>query len=249
MKTSKPISTIAYQTEPYLRQRLRELVKQGTIEFFCYIRHKPEEDESKGKPHIHLLVYPAKMVQTNDIRDYLKEYDPKHPDKPLSTAIWTSTKRFGDWYLYAVHDKAYLASKGQSRRYHYAFNDIVTDDLLTLNDLYQSIDLMEVSKYKAMLDAQSKGLSWDQFFLRGTVPIQQINQWREAWYTCKGLRNNDLTMRNGKETHTPKTPDDLLDDYLTLCRSHEMSEFDIFNHFSDYFNNHIDYTDPSFEKE
>lgn len=234
MKTSKPISTISYLSEPFLRAKLEELEKQKVIEFWCYIRHKPEDDESKLKKHAHLYIIPAKMIQTVELMDALKEFDPKNPDKPLGVINFKNSKRFGDWCLYCLHDKAYLASKGQARKYHYEYKDFVASNQSTLDDLYESIDLMEVSKYNSMLEAQEKGLSWPQYFSRGTIPVQQIGSWKEAWYTVQKLRYDKLE-RNFGDTHTPITPEDILDDYIALCREHNMTDEEIYECFANFF--------------
>ena len=53
MKTTKPISTISYNTPEFLENKLNELLANGLISFFAYILHEPEEDETKRH-----LVYP-----------------------------------------------------------------------------------------------------------------------------------------------------------------------------------------------
>ena len=72
MKTSKPVSTISFNSEAYLRGKLRELTAAGVLEFWAYIRHDPEPDEvgdeAGGKQHFHVYMEPAKMIQTTDLR-------------------------------------------------------------------------------------------------------------------------------------------------------------------------------------
>lgn len=199
MRTSKPISTISYNTEQFLTQTLNRLITNKLISFWTFIPHLPEDDEAGNKPHTHLYCEPCKLIQTEDIREFFKELDLNNPTlKPLG-CITFRTSKFADWYLYSIHDKAYLASKGQARRYHYKHEDFRTSDADELLYRVRTIDLTQVSPYQPMLDAQAHGVTWEEYLRRGTTPIQQIRQWREAWFTL--LSPSDRTYRNGYEGH------------------------------------------------
>lgn len=198
MRTTKPISTISYNNISYLEQTLNGLIKSKIISFWAFIKHKPEDDECGNKPHIHVYVEPCKMLQTVDLKELFREFDPKHPDKPLGVIDFRCSKNFGDWYLYGLHDRAYLASKGQSRRYHYTPDEMYSSDKDELSYLVHTIDLLALSRYSDMLDAQKQGVTWSQYFARGTIPIQQIRNFELAWYTL--LENH--TNRNGKDGHS-----------------------------------------------
>lgn len=82
MRTTKPISTISFNSREYLALKLHELQKSGRISFWAFVEHQPEDDEAGKKVHNHVFVIPSKMLQTDDLREELKEYDPEHPDKP-----------------------------------------------------------------------------------------------------------------------------------------------------------------------
>ena len=105
MKTTMPTSTISYNSGGFLKLKLDELLKAKVIQFYAFIEHVPEEDEKKK--HKHLYIEPAKSVQTEELRDELREYVEETPDKPLGCMPFGKSK-FGDWYLYAIHDEAYL---------------------------------------------------------------------------------------------------------------------------------------------
>lgn len=204
MRTSKPTATISFNTTAYLKQKLDELTRAGKLSFWAFIAHKPEDDEAGRKEHHHVYVEPSKMLQTDDLREALKEYDPEKPDKPRGTLVWKPSK-FPDWYLYALHDKRYLAMKGEARRYHYTHDDIVTsseDDLLCYS---REIDLLSLSPYADMEDAINHGLTFQQYFARGTVPIPQIRAFATAWDML--LLNK--TERNGRANHEeePERPE------------------------------------------
>lgn len=202
MRTTKPISTISFNSPDYLKHKLNELLKAGRLSFWAFIPHKPEDDEAGKKEHCHVYVEPSKMLQTDDLRAELKEYDPEHPDKPKGCLKWQSSK-FDHWYIYGLHDKRYLASKGQSRKFHYSHDDFVASDDDDLLALSRSIDLMGLSPYADMLDAIEHGITWEEYFSRGTVPLPQLTQFSQAFM----LLQTTATNRNGRVTHSPKGVD------------------------------------------
>ena len=196
MRTTKPISTISFNSRDYLVLKLRELTKAKRLSFWAIIEHKPEDDEGGKKVHFHVYCEPSKMLQTDDLRDELREFDPEKPDKPKGCLSWHSSK-FDAWYLYALHDKRYLASKGQSRRFHYSFDEFITSDEDDLLCKSRSIDLLSLSPYADIIDAQAHGVTWNEYFRRGTVPLPQIKLYESAWFTLL----QDCTERNGKDGH------------------------------------------------
>lgn len=195
MRTTKPISTISYNTPAFLRLKLDELRKAKKITFWAYILHKPEKDE--GKAHAHVYIEPAKMIQTADLEDFFLEPDLQHPEKkPLKVLDFHGSK-FDDWYLYGLHDTSYLASKGLAREYHYTPEEIVSSDADSLHDRVQRIDMIHLTPYKAIADAILQGTTWLQFLSSGRVPIQQIRNYEAAW---KAL---NATLKRSAPTHTP----------------------------------------------
>ncbi len=198
MRTRKPTSTITYNTPDYLIFKLEELRKAKKLSFWAFINHQAEVDEKKD--HIHLFVDPAIQIQTEDLREELREFDPYHPDKPLGCISFTSSK-FDDWYLYALHDEAYLASKGQSREIHYLPEEIITSDSDDLFHRIRQIDMLKISRYGHMLSSIKTGLTWTEYFARGNVPIQQINAFKTAYTTLQEYQGT--CYRADRETHTP----------------------------------------------
>ena len=196
MRTTKPISTISFNTPDYLELKLEELRKAGRISFWAFIAHKPEDDEAGRKEHNHVYIEPSKMIQTDDIREALKEYDPQSPSKPRACLSINGSK-FDPWYMYALHGKRYLASKGQSRRYHYAHEEIRTSDEDDLLCKSRTIDLLSLSPYADMENAIDNGITWTQYFARGTIPLQQVALFERAWHLL--LANH--TYRAGAANH------------------------------------------------
>lgn len=107
MATQKPISTISYNTEPFLKEKLQELLDGHIIQAYQYICHKGEDGD---RDHIHLRIEPNKKLDPMNLTELLAEYDPENPDKRLTVRPWRPSKE-EDWFLYAVHDKEYLKNK------------------------------------------------------------------------------------------------------------------------------------------
>lgn len=106
MATQKPISTISYNTESFLVEKLQSLYEAHIIQAWQYINHKGEDGD---KDHIHLRIEPNKRIDAMDLTEVFKEFE-KGKDKPLSVRTWRPSVE-EDWYLYAVHDSDYLALK------------------------------------------------------------------------------------------------------------------------------------------
>lgn len=194
VRTSKPIATISYNTPEFLKLKLEELRKAGRLSEWYFIYHKAEADEKKD--HIHLYAVPSKMLQTDDLIKEFIQPDPANNGKFVTCPRWVSSK-FADWYLYAIHDAAYLATKGQTRQYHYRLDDVQAFDRDVLEDCVREIDLTTVNAVKRMQDAQKAGLSYAQFFRSGGVPINAVRAYEEAWK----LLQMAGTYRNGREGH------------------------------------------------
>jgi hypothetical protein len=200
LKTSKPFSTITYNTNGFLTVKLDDLVRRRKIAFWAFIEHLPEEDEKKA--HKHLYIVPNGQINTDEVGDYLLEHDPEHPDKPLKCMPFNSSK-FADWYLYVLHDTAYLASKGQSRKYHYTRDEIVCSDTDFLNEEIHRIDLSKFSKMNALRDAVENGIPFEKLVLNGQIPIHQIFAYQRTYE----ILNYHSTFRNDRQAHTPVDPE------------------------------------------
>lgn len=106
MATQKPLSTISYNTEGFLREKLEDWYSAHIIQSYQYIWHKGEDGD---KDHIHLRIEPNRRVDPMELMEDLKEYQPGK-DKPLGVRPFRPSKE-EDWYLYVVHDKDYLKCK------------------------------------------------------------------------------------------------------------------------------------------
>lgn len=106
MATQRPISTISYNTEAFLREKLENLLKAHIIQSYQYICHKGEDGD---KDHIHLRIEPNKRIDPMDIKEMFNEYE-MGKEKPRGVRPWRPSKE-EDWILYAVHDPEYLKLK------------------------------------------------------------------------------------------------------------------------------------------
>ena len=199
MRTTKPISTISFNTASYLRLKLDELKKAKIISVWHYIEHLPEDDEAGKKKHIHLYIEPSKLLQTEELEEHFKELDMSMPDKPKKCLPFRSSK-FADWYLYSLHDTAYLVSKGQTRRYKYEHSDFVTSDADELYRASKMIDRRSLTPWVDLAEAVQDGLTFAEYFQNSGQPIQQINAFHKAFELL--CENN--TYRAGRQTHSPK---------------------------------------------
>ena len=186
MKTSKSISTIHYIDENSLDFRLRPLVEKNKITFYAFIKHLKESDETKD--HIHLFIVPNGKLDTDQLREELEFLDPKNPTQLIRSMPFQNSK-FGDWYLYSLHDSAYLASKMQSRKYHYKKDEIHTSDSDFLNELIHQIDFTKFKTQKMVTDLARDGVPFGEIVAQGIVPVPLINQYSKLYEV---IRNNEL---------------------------------------------------------
>lgn len=195
MKTSKPFSTISYNTDKFLTQTLTALEKRRAISFWCWIEHFPEDENEKM--HKHLYIVPNGQIDTDTVKKELEELDKTNPlGKPLG-CIMMKPSKFDDWYLYSIHDVAYLASKGQARKYHYRECDMHPSCVDALHELVCTIDFSKYRKTQDFVEAVLRGVPFFEMVRKGQIPAPQFLQWR-ALYDCI---YEGMCERNGREGH------------------------------------------------
>lgn len=199
MRTSKPFSSISYNTTPYLQSKLTQLTDSGKLRFSAYIEHFPEDDEKKK--HTHIYFVPDGVIDTTALLKELEEVDLSDPGKVLKCMPCQSSK-FGDWYLYGIHDTAYLATKGQTRKHHYKQEDIFSTNPDYLNELIHTIDYSKTEKIQRFYDQVKAGKRLSDLVQQGLVPIQQLLQYQRLYDMIIG----DNTYRNGNPNHEEIDP-------------------------------------------
>lgn len=123
MRTTKPISTISYNSVDYLIGKLNELVSSEVVSFWAFVCHDGEmldngKIQTQEKDHIHLYIEPNEKVDTVKLQKFSEEYDKTNPDKPLK-CIHFRHSEWVDWLWYGMHDSDYLAMKMEERAYAY----------------------------------------------------------------------------------------------------------------------------------
>lgn len=193
-ETSKPISTIAYNTEEFLRTTLDRLVKNEVLEFYVYIKHKGEGLNEEGQPkkdHWHIYAEPSKMI---NIKNFMKEFTEEDPnnDEPIKLNEIRKSK-FSDWYLYCLHDEKYLYKKNLKRVYYnYNPKEMQTNDVNMLNDKVEEIPTTDI--FEQMEEFQAQKRSFREFVrVKGVHPMQ-VRGYKEMWYLVK-----DLALEEEKE--------------------------------------------------
>jgi len=190
MNTSKPISTITWNTLPFLRVKLNELIKAKIISFWAFAPHLGEDldtDEGgKGKDHIHVYMEPAKRIQTVDLVEHFIELDPtkKKPIRPLHFVV----SKWSDWYLYGYHDKAYLISKGMTRQHYYTPDIFEYSDENEAHYRIAQVDKGDLGVIGRIRDAIKEGLNWDSLVSRGLIPVNQL---RNYWIVYQSIARVD----------------------------------------------------------
>lgn len=127
MATSKPQSTISYNTEAFLKEHLDDWVTCHLIQSFQYICHVGEDGD---KDHIHVRIEPNKSLDVMNLSDALKEYV-QGEDKPRGVRPWRPSKE-EDWFMYVVHDPEYMRLKygegEKGEKLPYEWTSIVTPE-------------------------------------------------------------------------------------------------------------------------
>lgn len=173
MRTSKPVSTISYNTEDFLKKKLENWKSQGLIEFAMWVRHDPEEDEKKA--HFHVFIRPARLIQTMDLEKDSMELDPENIEKPFKMIGFRVSKE-SDWLLYAIHDPTYLQEKGLERQYVYGLDDVKSTCSDTLSDIirHMSDDRKGRLEYR-ILQMVNMGMGWDAIVASGAIPLRHMS--------------------------------------------------------------------------
>lgn len=141
---------------------------------------------------------PAQAVNTLWLQKQFIEPDKEHPNNPLGV-LPIGNSKFVDWYWYGLHDKAYLASKNMSRKYHYEGYQMITSDTEYLAE-----------KVRTNPNPKAELLKVIELLMQGYKPLQiavQMNvATRNLGYFLVGLdslkkRMVDVTDRNGSLNH------------------------------------------------
>lgn len=175
MATQKPISTISYNSEKFLREKLDIWVDAHIIQAYQYIPHKGEDGD---KDHIHLRIEPNKKLDPMDLSEQLREYRIGE-DKPLCCRPFRPSKE-EDWILYVVHDEQYLKVKygggEKGEKLPYKWQDI------RVSEYYD----MEIAYIRAKAYLEHTSVNIASRMQQGENPLNLIMQ-GENVYTVNAL--------------------------------------------------------------
>lgn len=186
METTKPISAITYNTKEFLNEKLSTLLNNGYINYYAYVYHLGEKNESKN--HIHLLIIPAKALDTIKLKGYFNEPDIEHPDKPLGLfKPFDITKNCTDWYLYGIHDEVYCqlhcSENELPKKYHYSIDDVITNSKDFVQEIAHGIPskVPNAKMYKATWYCVVNGMNMMETAEYLQVDWSKITQFREFY--------------------------------------------------------------------
>lgn len=187
MRTSLPVSTISYNSVGFLCSTLERMMDNGEIAFYAFI---PHHGEGGDKDHVHLYVEPSKLRSQDDWKaEYFREFDPQVPDKPLSVTTWRKSN-WKDWYLYGLHDRAYIALKGEKKQFEYTPADMYYSDADAFAERVAECDVPVGDKtFLAVRFCVECGYTWSEAVASGLIPSRSLTQAKEIFIAL-----NDVAM-------------------------------------------------------
>lgn len=192
MRTRKEISTISYNSKAYLDMVLTDLILHEEIEEYMYVLHKPEDDELKE--HFHLFIKPNKQLDTMKLSKRFLENNQEDPLKPFGVISWRRSD-YDEWLLYCMHHKAYLLSKGQSRKYHYEKTDFCFSDPMSFDyNWYHALKESDWACRNEIIKSLDQGLNVFDLLKNGSIPFSMSSQ-------ALSFDKLQMTYRNGRENH------------------------------------------------
>lgn len=186
MATQKPISTVSYNTEAFLKEKLETWLNGHIIQAYQYIYHKGEDGD---KDHIHLRIEPNKKLDPMELTEALREWTTDNK-KPLGIRPWRPSKE-EDWILYAVHDEEYLRLKyggfEKGEKLPYDWRDIQVPEYYDLETAY----------IRAKASLKHSQASIVKRIKQGEKPVSLIEQGENAFTVnalLRAVQNNTFSQ-------------------------------------------------------
>lgn len=179
MATSKPISTISYNSPQFLEKTLNDFVNAGVITAWFYVFHNGEpqadNDEALGKDHIHLLCMPNKCIDLLKFTSSFTEFNPAAPKLPFKCMPFRVSKP-EEWFLYSLHVEEYLSMKGLEKEFHYSIDEVSSNNPDYCHMLYvEAIQSLKNSPSYRLAKAAAKEVPFSVLVRTGQIPVQQIS--------------------------------------------------------------------------
>lgn len=173
LRTSKPISTISYNTKEFLIATLDKWVNAQIVSYWCIVRHYGEllDNGIAEKDHWHVFLVPNKMVDTMKLAADTMEIDLNHK-LPLKCKDFRNSKE-DDWIWYCLHDPSYLATKGEVRQYQYCPDDfIASDDDEFQQHYYRAMHSSNILADARLNEMLRSGFSMGELVYNGYIPMR-----------------------------------------------------------------------------
>lgn len=207
MKTSKPFSTVSYNTDDFLKSKLNELLNNRKIEYWCYVCHAGELDDNgeREKEHKHVLIIPNGRIDTMELSQTMLEPDPANMKKPLKCMDFRSSKE-DEWFLYNSHDPDYLRTKMLEREFVYDRQDFISSDDdetdIKWRRAFHESDYMKNQRLLKMLSDKSAS----QLVANGFVQPQQAFQMQCYYRMFKQGKIENYEEKTGAYYSPEETP-------------------------------------------
>lgn len=203
MPTRSPISTISYNTQPFLAYTFSELAAVGKIVLAHWIEHEPD-DEVPDKKHSHVYLEPEGPVDKIDLRELFVEENPDCLYMPFGCEPWRKSK-FEDWYLYCCHNPGYLKKRGYTtERRQYFLADFQSTSLATfrwqvnseINYARHGITNESGDSPKDVIaNAAKQGLSYSTAILNPQVMINNnVHNYERVYFAQRFSRLAELQL-------------------------------------------------------
>lgn len=188
MRTGKPISTISYNSNDFLRDALNNLVKHKVLSFWAFINHKAESYEKRD--HTHVFMLPDAIIDTQVLQPM---FDELHEDGTTSGVKLIRKSDWGNWYYYGLHDPAYLACKyenEQKKRYYYREQDIVVSDIDIACQLHETVDKSALLSpgLKVIREHALEGVTLPDFLKMFPVKKSDVRYVKEIYDIYGGIK-------------------------------------------------------------
>lgn len=189
MRTSKAFSTISYNTNEFLIRKLDSFVRRGDLQFWAFINHRAEDEERSD--HTHLFMYPDGLVDTSQLKP---EFDELHTDGSIDGCKLYKPSDWGNWYLYGLHDPAYLACKyelDKPKKYRYQPENVICSDKDIMQQFMEQMDYTALlsPSFKLIREHAIKGISMIRFLEMFPVKKCELRYVKEIYQLYGGSLN------------------------------------------------------------
>lgn len=211
--TTKPISTISYNSPEFLRDRLDSLFKAKRIADYRYILHFGEEGD---KDHFHVWLMPGRRLDTAELVDFFSEPDPLKPDKPLGVQPFRKSDE-DNWLMYSIHDPEYLETHNTDESHEkipYTLDDVQTPFPDALRRTFRRAVRLRRNDTQRIIDSLMEGnspmevaYSLGNVFAVNALSRMMLDQDARRWKRpdIRRVAGTDITLREELPEHDPES--------------------------------------------